>query len=37
MENWEGHAEWAFYKRKLVEWLTAALKNAEPAVKSQER
>ncbi len=37
MENWEGHAEWAFYKQKLVEWLTAALKKVEPAVKSQER
>jgi acetyl esterase len=21
MENWEGHPEWAFYKRKLIEWL----------------
>jgi len=21
MENWEGHPEWAFYKRKLVDWL----------------
>ena len=26
MENWEGHAEWAFYKQKLVEWLRATLR-----------
>ena len=36
MENWEGHAEWAFYKVQLVEWLAAALKKVEPEVKSQE-
>jgi acetyl esterase len=26
MENWEGHAEWMFYKQKLVEWLRAKLR-----------
>jgi acetyl esterase len=25
MENWEGHPEWAFYKQKLVGWLSAIL------------
>jgi len=25
MENWEGHPEWAHYKTKLVEWLSAQL------------
>ncbi|HEV2494627.1 MAG TPA: alpha/beta hydrolase fold domain-containing protein [Terriglobia bacterium] len=23
MENWEGHPEWAFYKQKLVDWLSS--------------
>ena len=26
MENWEGHAEWAFYKQQFVEWLRATLR-----------
>src|SRR5579864_1608893 len=25
MENWESHPEWAFYKQKLVDWLSAVL------------
>lgn len=25
MENWEGHPEWMFYKRKLVDWLLSVL------------
>jgi hypothetical protein len=25
MENWEGHLEWRHYKKKLVEWLKAAM------------
>lgn len=25
MENWEGHPEWAHYKRKLVDWLITVL------------
>jgi acetyl esterase/lipase len=25
MENWEGHAEWAHYKQKLVDWLLTVL------------
>ena len=31
MENWEGHAEWAFYKQNLVEWLRATLRVQESA------
>jgi acetyl esterase/lipase len=23
MENWEGHPEWMFYKRRVVEWIQA--------------
>ena len=26
MENWEGHPEWQFYKKKLVEWLKVNLR-----------
>jgi acetyl esterase len=25
MENWEGHSEWSFYKKKLTEWLSTVL------------
>jgi acetyl esterase/lipase len=25
IENWEGHAEWAHYKQKLVDWLLTVL------------
>lgn len=25
MENWEGHPEWMFYKKKMVDWLKATL------------
>lgn len=25
MENWEGHPEWMFYKRRMVDWLKATL------------
>jgi len=34
MENWEGHAEWVFYKQQLVEWLRAALKVQESRARS---
>lgn len=34
MENWEGHAEWAFYKRKFVEWLRATLGVQESAAST---
>jgi dipeptidyl aminopeptidase/acylaminoacyl peptidase len=26
MENWAGHAEWEFYKQRLVDWLNATLR-----------
>ncbi len=34
MENWEGHAEWAFYKQKFVEWLRATLRVQEFAAST---
>jgi acetyl esterase len=34
MENWEGHAEWAFYKQKFVEWLRATLRVQESAAST---
>jgi acetyl esterase len=27
MENWEGHAEWGFYKQRMVDWLKATLQS----------
>jgi acetyl esterase/lipase len=26
MENWVGHAEWEFYKNRMIDWLKAALR-----------
>jgi acetyl esterase len=34
MENWEGHAQWAFYKQKFVEWLRATLRVQEFAAST---
>jgi len=25
MENWEGHSDWMFYKKKMIDWLEKTL------------
>jgi acetyl esterase/lipase/alpha/beta superfamily hydrolase len=30
MENWEGHPEWVFYKKAMVDWLEKALARSQP-------
>jgi len=33
MENWEGHSEWMFYKKRLIDWLQSTLGPSLPGEK----
>jgi len=37
MENWEGHAEWMFYKKQMVEWLKKTLQTDNAQTEGREK